>query len=102
VIAVACSRAGHVLVSHDGPEMPDNGWRRTATESSAPSGHHGGAQFWIQPLTSSLYQLTAREIQRLKLVVEGRTSKEIARVLGLRGIPALMQLAIRFGLIDLR
>jgi DNA-binding CsgD family transcriptional regulator len=70
-------------------------------------------------LRSPLDQLTAREIQVLKLVVEGRSSKEIARLLGLfpssidtyrsrimaklgvRGVPALVRLAIRFGLTDL-
>jgi len=68
---------------------------------------------------SPLQRLTAREIQVLKLVVEGHTSKEIARLLGLEpttvdtyrsrimgklevdGVPALVRLAIRHGLIDL-
>jgi DNA-binding CsgD family transcriptional regulator len=100
--------------------MPDNGWRRRATESSAPSGHHGGLSVILDPpLTSPLHQLSAREIQVLKLMVEGRTSKEIARCwawfrrasiiyrrrimakLGVRHVPALVRLAIRFGLIDL-
>ena len=63
--------------------------------------------------------LSARQIQVLKLVVEGRTSKEIARVLGVlpstvdtyrsrlmsklgvSDVPALVRLAIRAGLIDL-
>jgi DNA-binding CsgD family transcriptional regulator len=71
------------------------------------------------PPTSPLHQLSAREIQVLKLVVEGRTSKEIARALGLfpssidtyrsrimaklgvRDVPALVRLAIRSGLTDL-
>ena len=68
---------------------------------------------------SPLERLSAREIQVLKLVVEGRTSKEIARLMGVEAstidtyrsrimtklevgdIPALVRLAIRHGLIDL-
>jgi len=68
---------------------------------------------------SPLQRLSAREIQVLKLVVEGRTSKEIARAIGLEptsvdtyrsrimgklnvdNLPALVRLAIRHGLIDL-
>jgi DNA-binding CsgD family transcriptional regulator len=71
-----------------------------------------------EPITP-LDQLSPREIQVLKLVVEGRTSKEIARLLGVlpttvdtyrsrlmaklgvRDVPALVRLAIRHGLIDL-
>jgi len=70
-------------------------------------------------VTSPLERLSSREIQVLKLVVEGRTSKEIARLLGVlpttvdtyrsrlmakldvRDVPALVRLAIRHGLIDL-
>ena len=51
--------------------MPDNGWRRRATESGAPSRHHGGLSATPDStLTSPLHQLTAREIQVLKLVVD--------------------------------
>ena len=68
---------------------------------------------------SPLQRLSAREIQVLKLVVEGRTSKEIARSMGVEpstidtyrsrimvklevgDIPALVRLAIRHGLTDL-
>ncbi len=68
---------------------------------------------------SPLQRLTAREIQVLKLVVEGRTSKEIARSMGVEpttidtyrsrimaklevgDLPGLVRLAIRHGLIDL-
>jgi DNA-binding NarL/FixJ family response regulator len=71
------------------------------------------------PLTSPLDRLSPREIQVLKLVVEGRTSKAIARQLGVlattidtyrsrimaklgvRDVPALVRLAIRWGLIEL-
>jgi DNA-binding CsgD family transcriptional regulator len=71
-----------------------------------------------EPITP-LDQLSPREIQVLKLVVEGRTSKEIARLLGVlpttvdtyrsrlmakldvRDVPGLVRLAIRYGLIDL-
>ena len=71
------------------------------------------------PLTSPLDRLSPREIQVLKLVVEGRTSKEIARLLGVLpstvdtyrsrimakldvgDVPALVRLAIRCGLIAL-
>jgi DNA-binding CsgD family transcriptional regulator len=67
---------------------------------------------------SPLQRLSAREIQVLKLVVEGRTSKEIARSMGVEpstidtyrsrimvklgvgDIPALVRLAIRHGLTD--
>ena len=67
-----------------------------------------------------LAALSPREREVLVLVVEGRTSKEISRVigvkpstidtyrsrimtkLGVRGVPALVRLAVRFGLIDLR
>ncbi len=70
-------------------------------------------------VTSPLERLSSREIQVLKLVVEGRTSKEIARLLGVlpttvdtyrsrlmtklqvRDVPALVRLAIRHGLIAL-
>ena len=63
--------------------------------------------------------LSPREREVLVLVVEGRTSKEIARLLGVlpstvdtyrsrlmaklevRDVPALVRLAIRHGLIDL-
>jgi DNA-binding NarL/FixJ family response regulator len=69
--------------------------------------------------TSPLERLSSREIQVLKFVVEGRTSKEVARLLGVlpttvdtyrsrvmaklgvRDVPALVRLAIRHGLIDL-
>jgi DNA-binding CsgD family transcriptional regulator len=72
-----------------------------------------------EPIITPLDQLSPREIQVLKLVVEGRTSKEIARLLGVlpttvdtyrsrlmaklgvRDVPALVRLAIRHGLIDL-
>jgi FixJ family two-component response regulator len=72
-----------------------------------------------EPLTSPLERLSAREIQVLKLVVEGRTSKEVARLLGVlpttidtyrsrvmakldvSDLPALVRLAIRYRLIDL-
>ena len=68
---------------------------------------------------SPLERLSAREIQVLKLVTEGRTSKQIARALGVlpstvdtyrsrlmtklgvNDIPALVRLAIRAGLIEL-
>jgi two-component system invasion response regulator UvrY len=68
---------------------------------------------------SPLKRLSAREIQVLKMVAEGRTSKEIARVLGVlpstidtyrsrlmtklevNDVPALVRLAIRAGLIEL-
>jgi DNA-binding NarL/FixJ family response regulator len=71
------------------------------------------------PLTSPLDRLSSREIQVLKLVVEGGTSKAIARQLGVlpttidtyrsrimaklgvRDVPALVRLAIRWGLIAL-
>jgi DNA-binding NarL/FixJ family response regulator len=71
------------------------------------------------PLTSPLDRLSSREIQVLKLVVEGRTSKAIARQLGVLpttidtyrsrimaklgvgDVPALVRLAIRWGLIEL-
>jgi two-component system invasion response regulator UvrY len=71
------------------------------------------------PFTSPLERLSPREIQVLKLVVEGRTSKEIARALGVLpttidtyrsrimaklevgDVPALVRLAIRSGLIGL-
>jgi DNA-binding NarL/FixJ family response regulator len=70
-------------------------------------------------ITSPLERLSSREIQVLKFVVEGRTSKEVARLLGVlpttvdtyrsrlmaklgvRDVPALVRLAIRYGLIDL-
>jgi DNA-binding NarL/FixJ family response regulator len=70
-------------------------------------------------ITSPLERLSSREIQVLKFVVEGRTSKEVARLLGVlpttvdtyrsrvmaklgvRDVPALVRLAIRHGLIDL-
>ena len=65
----------------------------------------------------ALGRLTARELQVLKLVVEGRTSKEITAVLGVKpgsihtyrcrimaklevgDIPSLVRLAIRQGVI---
>ena len=68
---------------------------------------------------SPLERLSAREVQVLKLVTEGRTSKQIARALGVLpstvdtyrsrlmtklGVndnPALVRLAIRAGLIEL-
>jgi len=68
---------------------------------------------------SPLKRLSAREIQVLKMVAEGRTSKEIARSLGVlpstidtyrsrlmaklevTDVPALVRLAIRAGLIGL-
>jgi DNA-binding CsgD family transcriptional regulator len=68
---------------------------------------------------SPLKCLSAREIQVLKLVVEGRTSKEIANLMGVLpstidtyrsrimaklqvdNVPALVRLAIRHGLIGL-
>ncbi|HSU76402.1 MAG TPA: LuxR C-terminal-related transcriptional regulator [Burkholderiales bacterium] len=68
---------------------------------------------------SPLERLSAREVQVLKLVTEGRTSKQIARALGVlpstvdtyrsrlmtklgvNDIPALVRLAIRAGLIEL-
>jgi DNA-binding CsgD family transcriptional regulator len=68
---------------------------------------------------SPLNRLSAREIQVLKLVVEGQTSKEIARVLGVlptsvdtyrsrimaklgvSDVPSLVRLAIRTGLLKL-
>ena len=68
---------------------------------------------------SPLERLSAREVQVLKLVTEGRTSKQIARALGVlpstvdtyrsrlmtklgvNHIPALVRLAIRAGLIEL-
>ncbi len=68
-------------------------------------------------ICSALDQLSAREIQVLKQVVEGRTSKEIARTLGvlpstidtyrsrimrklaLKDVPGLVRLAIRVGLL---
>ena len=68
---------------------------------------------------SPLKRLSAREIQVLKMVTEGRTSKEVARALGVlpstidtyrsrlmaklqvKDIPALVRLAIRAGLIAL-
>ena len=68
---------------------------------------------------SPLKRLSAREVQVLKLVAEGRTSKEIAHALGVRpatidtyrsrlmtklevkDVPALVRLAIRAGLIAL-
>ena len=71
------------------------------------------------PLTSPLDRLSPREIQVLKLVVEGRTSKELARLLGVLpttvdtyrsrimakldvgDVPALVRLAIRYRLTDL-
>jgi DNA-binding CsgD family transcriptional regulator len=70
-------------------------------------------------VTSPLDPLSPREIQVLKLVVEGRTSKEIARLLGVlpttvdtyrsrimaklgvSDVPALVRIAIRCGLIEL-
>jgi len=70
-------------------------------------------------VTSPLQRLSGREIQVLKLVVEGRTSKEIARELGVQpttidsyrsrimmklqvtNVAALVRLAIRYRLIDL-
>jgi DNA-binding CsgD family transcriptional regulator len=72
-----------------------------------------------QPLAFPLERLSAREIQVLKFVVEGRTSKEIARLLGVlpptvdtyrsrimmklqaSDVPALVRLAVRCRLIDL-
>jgi len=68
---------------------------------------------------SPLQRLSGREIQVLRLVVEGRTSKEIARELGVQpttidsyrsrimmklqvtNVAALVRLAIRHRLIDL-
>ncbi len=68
---------------------------------------------------SPLQRLSGREIQVLRLVVEGRTSKEIARELGVQpttidsyrsrimmklqvtNVAALVRLAIRYRLIDL-
>ena len=68
---------------------------------------------------SPLKRLSGREIQVLRLVVDGRTSKEIARELGVQpatidsyrsrimmklqvaNVPALVRLAIRYRLIDL-
>jgi DNA-binding CsgD family transcriptional regulator len=68
---------------------------------------------------SALHSLSPREIQVLKLVAEGSTSKEIARLLGLqpatvdtyrvrimikleaRSVAALVRIAIRSGLVDL-
>jgi DNA-binding NarL/FixJ family response regulator len=68
---------------------------------------------------SPLKRLSAREIQVLKFVVEGKTSKEIARLIGVLpttvdtyrsrvmeklevgDVPALVRLAIRHGLIEL-
>jgi len=73
----------------------------------------------LAPLASPLERLSAREIQVLKLVVEGRTSKEVARLLGVlpttvdtyrsrimvkldvSDVPTLVRLAIRHRLIDL-
>ena len=67
----------------------------------------------------SLERLSPREVQVLKLVVEGKTSKEIARLLGVlpstvdtyrsrintklgvHHVPALVRLAIRSGLTSL-
>lgn len=72
-----------------------------------------------EPPVARLERLSAREIQVLKLVVEGCTSKEIARALGVQpstidtyrsrimaklgvdDIPTLVRLAIRHGLIQL-
>jgi DNA-binding CsgD family transcriptional regulator len=87
----------------------------------APPGQHGDILDTVLPesLTSPLDRLSPREIQVLKLVVEGRTSKEIARLLGVlpttvdtyrsrimakldvSDVPALVRLAIRYRLIDL-
>ncbi len=68
---------------------------------------------------SPLKRLSARQIQVLKMVAEGRTSKEIARSLGVlpstidtyrsrlmaklevNDVPALVRLALRAGLIGL-
>jgi two-component system, NarL family, invasion response regulator UvrY len=74
----------------------------------------------LDPIAMSpLKRLSAREIQVLKRVAEGRTSKEIARALGVlpgtidtyrsrlmaklgvTDVPALVRLAIRAGLIEL-
>jgi len=74
----------------------------------------------LNPIDGSpLKRLSAREIQVLKMVAEGRTSKEIARALGVlpssidtyrsrlmaklevKDVPALVRLAIRAGLIAL-
>jgi DNA-binding CsgD family transcriptional regulator len=67
--------------------------------------------------SNPLHKLSAREFQVLSLVLEGRTSKEIARIVGLKpstidtyrsrimiklqvsGVPALVRLAIRHGVI---
>ena len=69
-------------------------------------------------MANPLKHLSAREIQVLKLVVEGHTSKEVARALGVlpssvdtyrsrlmrklgvNDVPALVRLAIRHGLIE--
>ena len=71
------------------------------------------------PKASSLEQLSVRERQVLKLVVEGRTSKEIAAMigvkpatidtyrsrimakLGIQDLPGLVRFAIRQGLVRL-
>jgi two-component system invasion response regulator UvrY len=71
------------------------------------------------PVPPALKRLSAREVQVLKMVAEGRSSKEIARALGVQpatidtyrsrlmaklgvnDIAALVRLAIRSGLIEL-
>lgn len=85
----------------------------------ATAEQHGRLGAALGELTSPLDQLSPREIQVLKLVVEGRTSKAIARLLGVlpstvdtyrsrlmaklevNDVPALVRLAIRHGLIEL-
>jgi DNA-binding NarL/FixJ family response regulator len=86
---------------------------------AAPAQHEAVSAVLDEILTSPLDQLSPREIQVLKLVVEGRTSKEIARLLGVlpttidtyrsrimakldvSDVPTLVRLAIRWRLIDL-
>ena len=102
------------------PELPDSGSRRGATAPSRRTRHAGRLSAVLDlDAVSPLKRLSAREIQVLKLVVEGRTSKEIARVLGVLpstvdtyrsrlmrklavdDVPTLVRLAIRHGLIEL-
>jgi two-component system invasion response regulator UvrY len=90
---------------------------RTAAAGAASSAEVPAV---LDPIAvSPLKRLSAREIQVLKMVAEGRTSKEIARALGVlpssidtyrsrlmaklevKDVPALVRLAIRAGLIAL-
>lgn len=103
------------------PESPDTAYRRMATAGPRTPAHDDEVLTAesCETAPSPLQRLSAREIQVLKLVVEGATSKEIARTIGLlpstidtyrsrimtkleaHDVPALVRLAIRHGLTSL-